>query len=174
MSPLKRFVILVYVLQTLRLAPGAVATNDCNPQPNCKAAPNSKTWPSQHEWASLNQSLSGRLLHPPPPGAVCHHNQPTYDAIACPAVQQGWLTTVYHSNNPVSSVQNNWNNDTCLPYPTDPCSGQGYPIYVVNATCAEDVKKGVDFAREKNVRLIVKGTGHDYLGRCVNFKHPEA
>jgi FAD/FMN-containing dehydrogenase len=65
----------------------------------------------------------------------------------------------------VSTIQNNWNNDTCLPYPTDPCSGEGYPIYVVNATSAEDVKKGVDFARENNVRLIVKGTGHDYLGR---------
>jgi FAD/FMN-containing dehydrogenase len=65
----------------------------------------------------------------------------------------------------VSTIQNNWNNDTCLPYPTDPCSDEGYPIYVVNATNAEDVKRGVDFAREKNVRLIVKGTGHDYLGR---------
>ena len=38
-------------------------------------------------------------------------------------------------------------------------------MYVVNATCAEDVKKGIDFARERNVRLVVKGTGHDYLGR---------
>jgi FAD/FMN-containing dehydrogenase len=27
------------------------------------------------------------------------------------------------------------------------------------------VKKGIDFARENNIRLIVKGTGHDYLGR---------
>jgi FAD/FMN-containing dehydrogenase len=62
-------------------------------------------------------------------------------------------------------MENNWNNDTCLPIATYPCSGQGYPIYVVNATCAEDVKKGVDFARENNVRLVVKGTGHDYLGR---------
>lgn len=40
-------------------------------------------------------------------------------------------------------------------------------MYVVNATCAEDVKKGVDFAREENVRLVVKASGHDYLGRCV-------
>jgi hypothetical protein len=80
-------------------------------------------------------------------------------------VQKEWLTSVYHTKNPLSSLHNNWNNDTCLPYPADPCSGKGYPIYVVNATCAEDVKQGIDFAREKNVRLIVKGTGHDYLGR---------
>ncbi|EHL03816.1 hypothetical protein M7I_0006 [Glarea lozoyensis 74030] len=28
-----------------------------------------------------------------------------------------------------------------------------------------DVKTGVDFARKHDIRLIVKGTGHDYLGR---------
>jgi hypothetical protein len=61
-------------------------------------------------------------------------------------------------------MENNWNNDTCLPNATV-CSGEGYPIYVINGICANDVKKGIDFARSKNIRLIVKGTGHDYLGR---------
>jgi hypothetical protein len=60
---------------------------------------------------------------------------------------------------------NNWNNDSCLPDFADPCSGKGYSVYVINATCVDDVKKGVDFARNNNVRLIVKGMGHDYLGR---------
>lgn len=140
-----------------------------NPPPpsQCKATPGSANWPSTASWSALNDSLSGRLLMPPPPGAVCHPNQPTYNPAACPAVQAGWLTTIWHTDSPVSSIENNWNNDTCLPYPTVPCSGEGYPVYVVNATCAEDVKKGVDFARENNVRLIVKGTGHDYLGRYV-------
>lgn len=36
---------------------------------------------------------------------------------------------------------------------------------MINATCKEDVKAGVDFARENNVRLNVKSTGHDYMGR---------
>jgi hypothetical protein len=133
--------------------------------PKCKATPGSPDWPSTASWSALNDSLSGRLLKPAPPGAVCHPTQPTYSPAACPAVQAGWATTIWHTDNPVSSIQNNWNNDTCLPIPTVPCSGEGYPVYVVNATCAEDVKKGVDFARKNNVRLIVKGTGHDYLGR---------
>jgi hypothetical protein len=141
------------------------ATGGDWPWPSCKATPNTNTWPNALEWNSLNQTLSGRLLQPPPPGAVCHPGQPTYNALACPAVQAGWLTSSFHADNPVSSIVNNWNNDTCLPVETDPCSGKGYPVFVVNATCAEDVKKGVDFAREHNVRLIVKGTGHDYLGR---------
>jgi len=132
---------------------------------NCKSIPSSKSWPSDEKWSSLNRTLSGRLIKPSPPGAVCHPTQATFDPISCPTVMAGWLTTQWHSDDPVSVSENNWNNDTCLPIPTAPCSGEGYPIYVVNATCPMDVKRGVDFARENNIRLIVKGTGHDYLGR---------
>jgi hypothetical protein len=150
---------LCYVLQLLGLTVSSLAHSQC------KATPGSYNWPSDVEWAKLNTSLSGRLLKPLPPGAVCHESQPIFDAALCPSVAAAWKTSAFHANNPVGTICNNFNNDTCLPVPTDPCSGQGYPIYVVNATCAEDVKQGVDFARENNIRLIVKGTGHDYLGR---------
>lgn len=38
-------------------------------------------------------------------------------------------------------------------------------VYAVAATTAADVAAAVDFAREHHMRLAVKGTGHDYLGR---------
>lgn len=60
------------------------------------------------------------------------------------------------------------NNDSCLPNTSAPCSGLGYPIYVVNATSANDVKLAIDFARKNNVRLNVKASGHDYLKRYVD------
>jgi hypothetical protein len=150
-----------YILQYLFLA------SSSNHGPKCKAVPGTRSWPSDLEWGNLNSSLSGQLLKPSPPGAVCHPTQPTFDLLSCPAVMAGWKTTKWHSDDPVSVPENNWNNDTCLPIPTYPCTGEGYPIYVVNATSAKDVKKGVDFARKNNVRLIVKATGHDYLGRYV-------
>ena len=131
----------------------------------CKATPDSPTWPPLSAWASLNRTLSGRLFIPIPPGAVCHPSQPTYNPSICPTLQAEWLTAAFHTQDPVSSIQVNWGNDTCLPYPEDPCSGKGYPVYVINATCVEDVKRGIEFARRWGVRLIVKGTGHDYLGR---------
>lgn len=151
----------LHLLQLIGLATLSIAWST----PNCKAVPGSADWPSDNAWASLNDSLSGQLIKTLPPGAVCHPTQSTFNAAACPVVQAGWLTSEWHTNDPVSSIENNWNNDTCLPISTDPCSGEGYPIYVINATCAEDVKEGLDFARENNVRLIVKGTGHDYMGR---------
>lgn len=150
---------LCYALQLL----GFTATSLAHSQ--CKATPGSHNWPSDVEWAKLNTSLSGRLLKPSPPGAVCHQHQPTYDPAACPVVAADWLTSAWQAENPIGTICNNFNNDTCLPNATYPCSGEGYPVYVVNATQAEDVKHGVDFARQHNIRLIVKGTGHDYLGR---------
>jgi FAD/FMN-containing dehydrogenase len=38
---------------------------------------------------------------------------------------------------------------------------------VVNATKPEHVQAGINFARENNVRLVVKGTGHDFRGRTI-------
>ena len=133
--------------------------------PQCKSTPGSSGWPSPSQWSSLNRSLAGQLIKSSPPGAVCHINHSPYDPEACSVVQTGWKLSVWHTEDPVSSINDNWNNDTCLPIPKAPYSNTGYPVYVVNATSAIDVKKGVDFARKHNIRLIVKGTGHDYLGR---------
>jgi len=132
---------------------------------DCRAYPESCDWPSPAEWQALNESIGNRLLRPLPPAAPCHLSEPDYNNSSCAYITSQWSNSVFHADNPISTDNNNWNNDSCLPSPLAPCSGEGYPVYVVNATCVEDVQKGVDFAREHNVRLVVKGTGHDYLGR---------
>jgi hypothetical protein len=163
MSSYKHILVFTLTLQLMPLVSGLPSN------PNiCKASLGSLDWPSISQWAALNASVSGRLLKPSPPGAVCHPGQPTYNATECPAVLTGWYTLPLHTENPISSAWNNWNNESCLPTLPSPCSGEGYPVYVINATCKEDVKAGIDFAAENNVRLNVKSTGHDYLGRSVN------
>ena len=52
-----------------------------------------------------------------------------------------------------------------MPDANAPCSGDGYPVYVVAAQNEEDIKAAVDFARSKKIRLNIKSTGHDFLGR---------
>jgi hypothetical protein len=117
------------------------------------------------KWAALNHSIDGRLLQPSTLGAACHTDRPEYNATACTTIAQDWTNIDFQPTLPNGNAWDNWNNDFCIPDPTAPCSGEGYPVYVINATCREDVKHGIDFGRENNVRLIVKGTGVDYLGK---------
>jgi hypothetical protein len=138
---------------------------DAHTSPHCKSVPSSPTWPCPSLWAHLNTTVSGRLLAPSPPGAVCHPSQPTYNASACPALQTAWTTYTFHQSDPVSSMWNQWNNDTCLPLPNNPCSGAGYPIYVINASTPAHVQAGVKFAGRHGIRLVIRSTGHDYVGR---------
>jgi len=136
--------------------------------PQCKAVPGTSSWPSASSWAKLNTSLSGGLIKSVPPGGVCHPGQPNYNNASCAEVATLWYTSwPFYENDPVGNAYPNWNNDSCLPSPLVPCTDNGYPVYVVNATTAEDVKAGVDFARENHVRLIVKASGHDFRGRSV-------
>jgi hypothetical protein len=111
----------------------------------CKSVPGDASWPSADTWAALNTTLSGRLLAPLGPGAVCHKEQPSYSTAQCAAVQASWSNEFFHVEDPVSVEWNNWTNDTCLPDASVPCSNAGYPLYVINATTAEHVKAGIDF-----------------------------
>ncbi|ATY62592.1 FAD-type 2 [Cordyceps militaris] len=134
--------------------------------PSCKAYPGTHGWPSADAWRGLNTTVRGRLLRPTTlPGGVCHAGQPNYDAARCATVAKQWETSEFHLADPVSVMSNQFTNYTCLPDPDTPCSAAGYPAYVIDVTSSADVKAGVDFARQKNVRLNVKSSGHDFLGR---------
>ncbi|KAI8669916.1 hypothetical protein LRP88_01637 [Fusarium phalaenopsidis] len=153
------------ILSALSLLPSSQGSY--LPEKSCKAYPGSHDWPSHQTWSRLNESLAGRLLAPPPPGAVCHPGWPTYDRDTCPQVQKNWSVYEFHADNPISVMWDHYTNWTCLPNETYPCSASGYPAYVVNATKPEHVKLGIDFARKHDIRVAVKNTGHDYLGRSI-------
>jgi hypothetical protein len=42
-----------------------------------------------------------------------------------------------------------------------------YPAYVVNTTTTEQVRIALKWAKEKNVRVVIKSTGHSIAGRSV-------
>lgn len=130
----------------------------------CKSTPSDESWPSIPEWNHLNESLSGRLLHPLPPALACHYSVPGSN-VSCADIKNSWDSFAFHRDDPVSTAWNNMNNDSCLPTADAPCSGLGHPVYVVNATTADDVKHAINFARKYNVRLNIKASGHDYLKR---------
>jgi FAD/FMN-containing dehydrogenase len=47
------------------------------------------------------------------------------------------------------------------------CYVGGYPEYVVNVSTVAQVQLAVNFARERNIRLVIKNTGHDFGAKSV-------
>jgi hypothetical protein len=133
----------------------------------CKAIPGSPGWPSRGDWQQFNETLGGRLLDPSPPAAVCHPDRPEFNEAACAVVTENWFGSKLHADDPISPQWSHFANDSCLPDPTVPCLDEGFPEFAVNATTAEHVSLAINFARKNNIRLIVKNTGHDYLGRST-------
>ncbi|KAL5322954.1 hypothetical protein ACEPPN_007479 [Leptodophora sp. 'Broadleaf-Isolate-01'] len=60
-------------------------------------------------------------------------------------------------------------NHSCDPFSprSTPCELGNYVSYSINVSSVPDVVAGIKFAREKNVRLVVKNTGHDFIGRST-------
>ena len=52
-----------------------------------------------------------------------------------------------------------------IPGKSTSCTLGGYPNYVINASTVEHIQLGVKFARENGLRLVIKNSGHDYLGK---------
>lgn len=48
-----------------------------------------------------------------------------------------------------------------------PCELGNYVRYAVNASGPADVQATIAFAAQKNIRLVIRNTGHDYLGRST-------
>ena len=61
--------------------------------------------------------------------------------------------------------------DTCVPQyggnPGATCTQGGFPNYAVKITNVAQVQLAVNFARNANLRLVVKNTGHDFLGKST-------
>jgi len=129
---------------------------------SCKPKYGAPDWPSPAAWQQLNESVSGKLVAATPPGAVCHTSMAEYNNASCSFVSEQWTNTTFHALNLVST---DYNDVACLPRSDAPCNIDSYPRFVVPAETVQDVQSAVSFARETQVRLVVKGTGHDAPGR---------
>jgi hypothetical protein len=134
---------------------------------SCKTTPSSPDWPTVQDWHDFNTTLSGALLKPAPPAAPCHQSRPEYNRALCSQITSSFTDSQWHSDNPISTDWTNRANYSCPLDASAPCTGDAYPVYVVNASNANLVQLGVRFAVQHNLRLNIKSTGHDFLGRYV-------
>ncbi|KAI1777184.1 FAD-binding domain-containing protein [Hypoxylon cercidicola] len=138
------------------------------PLEGCRVSPGTAEWPLEQEWSQLNSSLGGALIKAVPPAAVCYDG-PARDEAACNILLFNATFNNYYINNPVN-VFSEWpEGDTChlRPASGESCIQGGFPTYVVNATTVKQIQMAVNFARNKNLRLVIKNTGHDLIGRSA-------
>ena len=138
--------------------------------PKCKVQPDNPDWPSDSLWTRLNTSLNGRLLKPRPVGSACYPSQSNYNNATCAYLLGNATTTRFFLDDPLTSLVTWGQGGTCLQLLNTTgrtCDEKGFPAYVVNASTVQDIQAAVNFARNQNLRLVIKNTGHDFVAKST-------
>lgn len=152
---------------------------------NITQGPNDQCWPSVSRWTQFNNTLGGKLIADVPPAIVCYPG-PDFDAQACATVGVELTDQSFIADDPIAL---SYPTDSCPPVnlkanpcsigysnsapcstsnsstPAGTCSIGDQPRYTVNATEACDVEAAILFAKQHNIRLVIRNTGHDILRR---------
>ncbi|HTD86156.1 MAG TPA: FAD-dependent oxidoreductase, partial [Candidatus Binatia bacterium] len=108
-------------------------------------------WPSESDWQRLNAQIEGRLIKVQSPLAACREAP---NSAACRELFARLKNPFYIGGEPGLTQTSGWV-DAWTSAPS---------VYAVAAAKTEDVVAAVNFARENNLRLVVKGGGHSYQG----------
>ncbi|KAJ5811086.1 FAD-binding domain-containing protein [Penicillium robsamsonii] len=174
-NPVYAIAAILCVLSSALAAP----TNEKAQEATCRYLPGDAGWPTDAEWSNLNSTIGGRLIRGTPLAQRCYGSD--YDPAACAALQEDWIETATYYDNPVNVMAPYWLNNSCSPFlgsladayatsntpsvQAPSCSSGNIAVYAVDVNNAETVAKAFKFAAEKNIRLSIKNTGHDYIGR---------
>ncbi|KAI0248039.1 FAD-binding domain-containing protein [Lactifluus subvellereus] len=157
MSSLLRSIIATAIAVSL-LRPAAV-----HAWSRCRNQPGDPDYPTAADWSALNDTIYGRLLEVVPSAKACL-------ALGCTEAQ--WESGIFRQTIPGSMNAYNWEQDygpppgLCLRNGTT-CAQGDVPLYAVNATTVQHIQAGIIFAQEHNLRVVIKSSGHDYLGRST-------
>ena len=128
-----------------------LAARAAGASPMRRVRPGDKAWPNAASWDKLKQQVGGRLIPVPSPLAPCK-DAPA--SAACAARIEELRNPYFISEQPGGTQTSGWL-DAWTSAPS---------AYAVAAENTEDVVAAVNFARENNLRLVVKGGGHSYQG----------
>lgn len=137
---------------------------------SCRCFPGDFCWPSQAEWSAFNDTVGGRLVATVPIASICHDSSfGSYDAAGCAQLQDEWLVPATHYTSSSSIMGQFFANMSCDPFTPQPaqCVLGTYVQYAVAATGKHDYMKVLAFASMRNIRLVIRNTGHDYFGKST-------
>ncbi|MBV9723714.1 MAG: FAD-dependent oxidoreductase, partial [Gammaproteobacteria bacterium] len=116
-----------------------------------RVRPGSLGWPDASAWRSLNDAVGGNLIEVNPLFGAC---QTEVQGAACQDTVQHIGNPFFIGDQPGGTQVSGWL-DAWTPAAS---------VYAVRVRGTAHVAAAVNFAREHNLRLVVKGTGHSYLG----------
>jgi FAD/FMN-containing dehydrogenase len=116
-----------------------------------RVRPGDPAWPSDDDWNRLSRDVGGWLVKVQSPLAACTA------APSSPACAQVFkhLKNPYYLSDEIGLTQSLGWVDAWTSRPS---------VYAVAARTTDDVVAAVNFARERNLRVVVKGGGHSYQG----------
>jgi FAD/FMN-containing dehydrogenase len=121
------------------------------PSPATRVRPGDPAWPSEVRWNSLSDAVGGQLVRLDDPLAACRQSP---DSAACKVLFKQLRNPYFISDDPALTETSGWV-DAWTSKPS---------AYAVKVQTAGDVVAAVNFARENNIRLVIKGGGHSYQG----------
>lgn len=139
---------------------------------SCRCTPDQPCWPTDDDWEALNSTIDGNLLALKPLAYPCHSSH--FNAAECGYIQSNAHNSSYRALQPGATQYENWGSsperdEQC--YAASPQSvpcGQGrIPLFSAAVRTARDIQAAVKFAARHNVKLAIRNTGHDFLGRST-------
>jgi len=116
-----------------------------------RVRPDDTGWPARENWEQLNRDVNGNLEKLESPLAACNASP---GSATCNEVFKGLKNPYYIGDNPALTQTSGW---------LDAWRSEA-STYAVAAKSTSDVVAAVNFARNHNLRLVVKGGGHSYQG----------
>jgi FAD/FMN-containing dehydrogenase len=116
-----------------------------------RVRPADPAWPGAASWAKLKEDVGGNLIEVHSLFGSCA-TEP--NGTACLDALKNIGNPFWIGDQPAGTQVSGWL-DAWTPAPS---------AYAIKARDAADVAAGVKFARENNLRLVVKGAAHSYLG----------
>ncbi|KAK4158652.1 FAD binding domain-containing protein [Cladorrhinum sp. PSN259] len=149
---------------------GTNAETASKPRARCKTYPGDLAWPTEPIWDLFNDLLGGALIKTIPEASLCYPEWGRYSAAECQELTRSWNNSTLRIEDPTSIRSILFQGMTCMPPDytasflgkTVNCSVGGFPEYSVKVANVGQIQLAVNIARNLNIRLVIKNTGHDF------------
>ncbi|KAI0503078.1 FAD binding domain-containing protein [Xylaria bambusicola] len=140
---------------------------------DCKNFPgDSAMFPGTVTTTVFNLLLGGSLIHTRPFASPCFPDFQNQNSTTCAEITSNWFNNSYiHTDDPTSINAILFQGTTCVPSVVNPwathCSLGSYPTLSVNVSTVAQVQLAINLARNLNIRLVIKNTGHDFSAKST-------